>query len=115
MKAIKTDLQITAVRARSRNDGISFTAHTPELTDEAKLVFFALQGLGVQAVISPEEETETVEVKSELEQKSQSSRVRGIIAVYCKKVGRPEKSHDVYYREMEQLFDKYKLKLEEME
>ena len=114
MKPIKTPLQITSVRALNRTDGISFTAHTPELTNEEKLVFFELQGLNLDALLAPEESTEIpIEVKAELEEKSPSQRLMAIIAVYCKEVGRPEEARKVYVREQEKLIDKYKRLLDE--
>ena len=117
MKAIKlANMEIRTVSS-NRDKGARFSIATGELDNDAFAALRDLQGINSTAVISPldVEETGIIEVKSELHQKTQSQRVRGIIAVYCKKMKVPEKASDVYFREMERTFDKYKLKMEELE
>jgi len=117
VKAIKlANMEIRTVSS-NKDKGARFSVATGELNNEQFSALRDLQGINSKAVISPldTEETGLIEVESELEQKTQSRRLRGIVAVYCKKKGKPEKSHDVYYREMERLIDKYKQLLDELE
>lgn len=115
MKAIECPIIITSIR--SRQDGsLGFSAETPELTKEEKVNFMDLQGLNVKALLNPADVQiwDIVQVKSEPEVKSQSQRLRAIIAVTMKKLGKPEDSDRVYYNEMEALINKYKDKLDKL-
>lgn len=113
MKAISSPIIITSIR--SRKDGsLGVSLETPELTNEQKLVWLELQGKNARTVISPTDHSESgvVEVKQDIEGKSQSQRLRGVIFVTCKRLGKPEEADKVYYREMENMIDKYKEKLD---
>ncbi len=113
MKAIATPLIITGIRSRKDSSlGVSF--ETPELDSKAKVAFMELQGINLQAVFEPTDHvsTETLKVEKDPDTKSQSQRLRAVIAITCKKLGRPEDSDRVYWREMETVIQKYKNKLE---
>ena len=108
MKAISTRIIINSIR--SRKDGsLGFSAETPELSVPEKIDFMNLQGNEIKALLEPlEGSTGLTEVKTEIGQKSQSQRLRGIIYVYLKSKGKESEADKVYFNEMERLIDKYK-------
>lgn len=111
MKAIQTPIIITSIR--SRKDGsLGFSGETPEYSTEEKIAFMELQGLEVAALLQPKEAQEVVQVEKEMESKSQSQRLRSVIYLACKALGRPEDAEKVYFKEMEALINKYKDKLD---
>lgn len=115
MQALKSPIIITSLRSR-RDQSLGFSAETPTLTDEEFTAWRAFQGINAEMVISPLNETEdgTIEVEADLENKSQSQRLRAVMAIYFKKVGRPEEASKAYYRLMENLIDKYKGEIDKL-
>lgn len=85
MQAIKSHIIITSLR--SRKDGsLGFSAETPELTSKEKVVWLELQGKNVTALFAPTDSPEApvVEIDKDLEQKSQSTRIRNTLYVLWK-------------------------------
>lgn len=98
MKAISTPAIIEGIR--SRKDGsLGLTVSTPELKPEEKTVFFELQGINLDIKITPSDEkgVEEVVVDTDLEQKSQSQRIRAVLFILWKQ--NPEgMEFDIYYK-----------------
>ncbi len=114
MKAIKIELQINRVSIK-KDDSISFTAKTPELTDEELGVFRKISKVLVNAILEPQGgSTEILEIKEKIETgKSASSRLRSVLFVWWEQLGRPGDDFEVWYRmKMERIIDGVKGKLE---
>lgn len=79
MKAISSQIIIGSIGSRKdRSLRISF--ETPELEPEEQLVWLHLQGKNVKALFEPTEGSEeVVEVKAEIDQKTASQRLRGVL------------------------------------
>lgn len=119
MKAIKTPLIITSIRSK-KDKSLSFSATTPELQSEEAVEFMHLQGINLEALLNPidHELTEEIKVKSDLDVKTPSQRLRSSLYVYFKKL--EENGNDVgdfadfYHRRMEKLIEFIKTKIDEI-
>lgn len=114
MKAIKVNLQINRVTMR-KDDSVSFSATTPELSDIELGAFRQLQKVEVVALLEAiDGSTEVMEVKADLGDKTPAQRLRGVL--YRLWEAKPEgMEFEVYYRvKMEKLIDAYKEKLGEL-
>lgn len=72
---------ITSVRTR-RDNSLGISIETPELDNQAMLVFLRLRGINLKMILQPLDETEVappLEVKSELKQKTYSQRIRATL------------------------------------
>ena len=80
MKSIATQAVITGIRSRAdRSVGLSIS--TPELKPEEKTLFFELQNINVDLVITPIDEKNAPQVKidKELNSKTQSQIIRNTL------------------------------------
>jgi hypothetical protein len=113
MNAIHTPLQINRVSLRS-DDSVSFSAETPELTDEQLLAFRGLAKSLAYAIIEPENGSQTVlKVEKDVSGKTPSQRLRGVLFVQWKQQGEPHNDFEVYYRiMMNKYIDDVKSKLD---
>lgn len=113
MKAIVTDCIITGIRARS-DGSLGLTVSTPELTSENKVVFLNLHNKNCKMLLTPEDATEEppIEVKSEVEQKTASQRLRAVLFVYYKQLNCKESFSEFYERQLSLIIDKVKSKLD---
>lgn len=114
MKAIKTDAIIEGIR--SRKDGsIGMTVTTPELKPEEKTLFFQLQGINVGLVITPTdaEKIEEFKIEADLDQKSQSTRMRNVLFILWKQDPKGVEFQEFYRQQMEKLIEWLKGKIEE--
>lgn len=114
MKVISTPAIIEGIRSRKdRSLGLSIS--TPELSPEEKGLFFELQGMNVKLLIEPTDELakEQYSVETDLNQKSQSVRIRNVLFILWKQ--KPEgKEFEVYYKEQtEKIIEYLKSKIEE--
>lgn len=115
MKPIKVDIIIG--RISSRKDGsVSFSGETPEFSDEEFATFRKLQNHVLSTIFVPKEEPEDemVEVKTELDEKTPSQRLRGVLFIlwkqqYMHKYGT---FNEFYQRTMERVIDQYKERLD---
>lgn len=114
MKAI--DLTHSCIeRISSRKDhSLSFTVSTPELTADQAAAFLQLHGANCRMMIQPlEVEADAlVEVKTELEAKTQAQRIRACIFVAWKQGGKKGSFEDFYQRKTEKIIDWLKTQLE---
>lgn len=102
----------------SRKDkSLSFRVITGEIPPEHMASFFPLTGCNVTILITPheqEEGDEPVEVKSEAEQKTPSSRLRSILFVHWKQLGKPGEFSSFYSATMEKYIEHVRSKLDPM-
>lgn len=99
MKAIQTPIIITSIR--SRKDGsLGFTCETPEYTPNERVTLMELQGVNVKAVFTPSDEPkeETITVNTDIQNKSQSQRIRAVLFRLWQQSGQTQ-SFEVYYNE----------------
>ena len=114
MKAIKVELQINSVRIK-KDDSISFTATTPELTDEELGAFRKVSKVLVNALLEPQAgSNQVLEIRERVNDgKSPASRLRAALFVWWEQLGKPEEDFELFYRmKMEKLIDWVKDKLE---
>jgi hypothetical protein len=114
MKAIKTNAIITSLS--SKKDGsLGLRVETPELTPDEKVAFMELQGINLTMLIEATdfESKEIKVVKSEIETKSPSQRLRAVIFVLWKQQGCPGEFSDFYLKCMEKLIEQVKQRLDE--
>ena len=113
MKALQTQLQINRVTIK-KDDSISFSAVTPELTDEELTAFRKISKLLVNALFEAESGSSGVlKIKAPISGKSSSSRLRAVLFVLWKQRGEPENDFEIFYKlKMEKFIDIVKGKLE---
>lgn len=117
---LPTMKQITLSQAvidtiRSKKDGsLGLTVSTPELNVAQKTLFFELQGVIVNLNITPIEVNAPEEkINKDLNQKSQSSRLRNVLFVLWNQ-GTKEVDFETFYtKQMEKLIEHYKSKLDQ--
>lgn len=114
MKAI--DIKHAVIeRISSRKDhSISFGVSTPELTSEQAAAFIQLHGCNARMMIQPldVEASALIEVKGELEAKTQAQRIRACLFVQWKQQGKKEDFESFYKKQTEKIIDWLKSKLE---
>ena len=112
MKTINTPLIITSFRAKV-DGSLGLSAVTPELSNEEKVEFMNLQNLNVTAFFEPlDQRTKDVkEIKGEFDTKKPSQRLRNVIYVYFEQKGAKGDFEDFYLRQMNNLIDRVKEKL----
>jgi hypothetical protein len=99
----------------SKVDGsLSFRGSTPELSVEEKVALMSLQGVLIEMLLYPkdEREVEVVEVKTELEHKTQAQRMRAVIFVLWKHTDQTIPFENFYHLKMEQRIEWLKTKLQ---
>ena len=117
MSAIKCNVILNSVRTR-RDNSLSLSLETPELTDEHMLVFLKLRNVNLDMTLEVLGQTEApMEVKNTIDSKSLSERLRNCIYVWfkseqeMKRVG-PDTSFELFRtQKMEILIDFVKAKL----
>lgn len=87
MKAIEVEGNITRLSSRA-DKSLSFSVSTPELSVEERAEFFSYQGVVAKFFIKPLSEPidDTIEVKRELDTKTPSQRLRGVLFVWFKQL-----------------------------
>lgn len=113
MKSIQTQAIITSIRSR-QDMSVGFSAETPEYSDDEFAYFRKLQGKNVEMTIKPLDETpeELLNIKTELDQKTPSQRLRAVIFLLWKKQ-KSEMDYDSFYKKtMEKIIDQLKNKLD---
>ena len=118
MKALVCNVILTSASTRADGSlGLRFS--TPELKPEEKTAIFELQGIELKMLLQPvsAEPAGLVEVKNELDSKTPSQRLRGVLFVHWKqqtdagKMG--GKTFDAFYLEtMNRLIEDWKSSLE---
>jgi len=111
MKAIRTEAQLTSFRSRA-DGGVGFSGVTPEMTSDEKVALFDLQNLLVEIVVFPKEakDPEIIVVKSELDGKTPSQRLRGCIYAHFDQLGNKGDFEAFYRKQMDAIISGYRQK-----
>lgn len=109
---IKTPAIITSIRSKV-DRSIGFSCETPELNNEEKAEFFGLQGLNLNLTIEPTDtdEKETMEIKTEMDEKTPSQRLRSVLFLLFKQQGGDD-FNSFYRKTMERCIEQFKSKLD---
>jgi hypothetical protein len=113
MKKISVQAVIEGIRARKdRSLGLSIS--TPELTVQEKALFMELQGVVVDLAIIPVDVTAPeVKINKDIDQKSQSQRIRSVLFVLWKQ-GNQDLDFEAYYKlKTEKIIEWLKGKIED--
>ena len=112
--AIKTQAIITSLSAK-KDGSLGLRVNTPELTSEEKVAFMNLQNINLGAFFKPLDFAvkDITEVKSEVDTKTPSQRLRSVLFVLYDQEGRPGEFADYYSKKMEKIIEWIKSKLEE--
>ena len=100
--------------ASTRADGsVGIRLSTPELKPEEKTAIFELQGLELTMFLKPADGqmTDLVEVKSELEEKTPSQRLRAVLFLLWKQQADAVEFEQFYRQKMNGIIEHLKLKL----
>lgn len=115
MKQITTAAVITSFTAKV-DGSLGMRVATPELSSAEKADFMDLQNKNIKLVITPMDDPidEEVEVKSEVNEKTPSQRLRGVLFILWKQeyMDKYGTFNEFYQRTMEKVIDQYKLKLD---
>jgi len=118
---IKCNVILTSVRTR-RDNSLGISIETPELDNEAMLVFLRLRGINLDMTLQPLEQAKEppIEVKAKIDNQTPSQRLRSILYVlfdHEKTTGIIPKDElfDVFYaRKIEKIIEWVKTKLPEL-
>lgn len=98
MKAIRHKATISSIMAKV-DGSVGYRVNTPELSTEEKSAIFDLQNINVEILVSPfnEPKVETLTIKKDLDQKSPSQRLRGVLFLLWDKNHEGHPVFDTYY------------------
>lgn len=114
MKTIVTTAVLTSFGSKV-DKSLSFRGVTPELTSTERVALMDFQGLNVRLLIEPIDfpSDGKMEVKSKLDNKTPSERLRAVLFVWWKQEGEQGVFIDFYRNKMEALIDGVKNNLRE--
>jgi len=107
MKAVRLNAIITSISSK-KDKSLGLRIETPELTPQERSEFMELQGINLDLLIKPLDETpeEVIEIDKDLEQKSQSQRIRATLYVLWEQEGK-QGDFSSYYREKTEKYLNY--------
>jgi len=114
MKTIQTKAIITSIRAKV-DGSLGFSGVTPEYTIEEKVAFMELQNQNLTMTIEPSEypNAPKIVVDKEVNEKSDSQRLYGVLYVWWEQQGRPDGDFTIFrHKQMEKIISAVKDKLE---
>lgn len=93
---------------------MGMSVSTPELENEQKVEFLNLQGHNIELLIKPLDEPaeELVSVDRDLQNKTQSQRMRSTLYVWWQQLGEPDTFNNFYMEKTERIIEQLKEKLE---
>lgn len=99
MKSILTQAILEGVRSK-KDRSLSLTFSTPELTVTERSVFMELQGIVLELTVKPIDELSAPEMKvdKDMEQKSQSRRIRDVLFVLFSQDAEGFTDFELYYK-----------------
>lgn len=115
MKSISTPAIIEGLRAR-KDGSLGLSVSTPEMSPQEKALFFELQNINLDIVITPKDEPNPEEYKIEagdLDTKSPSQRMRSVLFILWKQDNEGLEFPEYYRRHMEKLIEFLKSKIKE--
>lgn len=105
---------IGSISVKAKNQGISFKVTTGELSDTDKLEFMKIQDMACEMMITPldNESPDIKEVKSEVDKKPPSQRLRGVLYILYSQKPEGHTMFNTYYEaKMETLIEWMKGKI----
>lgn len=113
MKAITCPVILGRVSTRS-DGSLTLSFSTPELTPDEKVAFMEVQNTNLKMLLQPEdnEPAELKEVKGQFETKTPSQRLRAVLYIHWKQASGEGEFEDHYRRQMDQIINQFKNKLE---
>lgn len=111
MKAINHQATISSIIAKV-DGSVGYRINTPELNNEQKSAIFDMQNQNVEVLISPIGAKEVIKVKTDLNQKSQSSRIRATLYRVWERDSEGKDFETYYQEKTEKYIDYLKGKLE---
>lgn len=113
MKAISTEAILTSVRTRNDNS-LSLTLVSPELAPAEMLAFIECRNRNLKVIFQPvgEDIEALIEVKSELDEKTPSQRLRAVLFVLWKQENEAVDFEVFYRQKMNGIIEHLKLKLQ---
>lgn len=114
MKAIRFNGEISSITAK-KDRSVGLRLNTPELTATVKAELMELQGINIDVFIKPLDTApdDIVTVDTDLNAKSSSQRLRGVLFVLWKQLGEKEDFNNYYQGVMEKIINHFKEKLED--
>ena len=114
MKTIQTPAIIEGIRAR-KDRSLGLTVTTPELSVQEKAIFMELQGLNIELLITPKDEdgSPAYKIDKDLNQKSQSTRMRSVLFILWKQNPQDMDFEAFYKNKTEKIIEHLKSKIEE--
>ncbi len=106
--------QIGRITARAKNQGVLFSVSTGSLSDPDIIEIFKLQDMTCSMLIAPvdEENPNIKEIKSEVDKKPPSQRLRGVLYVLWEQNPEGHKGFNTYYEvKMEGIIEHLKGKI----
>ena len=109
MKAINLQLVLEGLTSK-KDRSLSLRFSTPELSSTEKATLMDLQGQVLESLLQPSDEEfpDIQEVKNEVDRKTPSARLRGILWVLWDKRGRQGDFNSWYTQNMEKFIQKIK-------
>lgn len=108
-------VQFNGVIARigTRSDGsLGLTVESPELLPDEKLAVFSLQNVPCEITFRPNDSAAPPkEIKTDLNRKTQSERIRAVLFCFYKSVGEPGSWDAFYQSETSKYIESIKAKL----
>lgn len=113
MKAIEMQAIITGVRAKV-DGSLGLSVATPELTPLEKAEVMGLQGQNLVCLLTPldEKHAPLYKVDKEMESKTPSQRLRGVLYVYWESQGAKGDFDDFYKKYLNSIIESIKAKLD---
>lgn len=109
-KAIHHQATVSSITAKV-DGSIGYKINTPELSSEEKTAIFDLQNQNVEVLISPIGVKEILKVKNDLNQKSQSSRIRSVLYILWEQDHEDLNFEDYYKDKTEKYIEYLKAKI----
>lgn len=112
MKSITCNAIIEGLRSK-KDRSLGLTVATPELTAEEKALFFEIQGINVNLKITPlDEPSEEHNIQTDLDQKSQSLRMRNVLYILWNQGKKENDFQDYYRKQTEKIIEHLKSKID---
>lgn len=112
MKAIKHQATISTISARV-DGSVGYRVNTPELTTAEKAAIFEMQNQNVEIVMSPLGAKDIIEVKTDLNQKSQAQRIRAVLYILWQQKPEDMEFEQYYQKKTEQYIEFLKKMIED--
>ena len=112
-KSIKLNAVIDTISSK-KDRSVGLRISTPELTTSERAIFFELQGLSIDLTITPQgEQVDEQVIDKDLNQKSQSQRLRSVLFILWKQHPQDMDFEQYYKYKTEQIIEHLKSKIEE--